>query len=262
MQDEERARLAELAVQDVTTPTAAVAAATVVLLRDHDAEGAPPEILMLRRDSRLSFAPDRWVFPGGKLDDADFPGGVRTDDPIALAAAEARAAVREAEEEAGLVIDEASMIRWSHWTPPPQEKRRFSTAFFVAAAPEGDVVIDDGEIRAHQWVNAVDALALRDSGEIELLPPTFLTLLQLSEFASVAELLEAAPHHPVEHYVTRIIRDGDDVVALFFGDAHYGLSRDEVEANTLTEDSPRHRMSIDNGPWRYHRTVGHHPFER
>lgn len=244
----------------MAAPTVAIAAATVVLLRDRDDAGTP-EILMLRRDAKLSFA-DRWVFPGGKLDEEDFPRGVRSEDPTELAEAEARAAVREAAEESGLVIDGSSMIRWSHWTPPPQETRRFSTAFFVAAAPDGDVVIDDGEIRDHQWVTATGALALRDRGEIELLPPTFLTLLQLSEFATVHELLEAAPNHPVEHYVTRIGRDGDDVIALFFGDAHYGLSREEIAAMPLTDDSPRHRMSIDNGPWRYHRTVGHHPFER
>ncbi len=261
MEDDERARLVELAGQDVAAPTAAIAAATVVLLRDRDDAGNP-EILMLRRDARLSFAADRWVFPGGKLDEEDFPRGVRSDDPEELAAAEARAAVREAAEEAGLDIDGAAMIRWSHWTPPPQETRRFSTAFFVAAAPDGDVVIDDGEIRDHRWVTAAEALALRDRGEIELLPPTFLTLLQLAEYRSVRELLEAAPEHPVEHYVTRIGRHGDDVVALFFGDIHYGLTREEIEATPLSDESPRHRMSIDSGPWSYQRTVGHHPFER
>ena len=261
MQDDERARLVELADQVVAEPTAAIAAATVVLLRDR-ADGDSPEILMLRRDARLSFAPDRWVFPGGKLDEDDFPGGVRTDDPAELAEAEARAAVREAAEEAGLEIDDATLIRWSHWTPPPQETRRFSTAFFVAAAPDGDVIIDDGEIRDHQWVTATEALSLRDQGEIELLPPTFLTLLQLSEYASVSHVLEAAPAHPVEHYVTRIGRDGNEVVALFFGDAHYGLSRDEVAATPLTDESPRHRLWIDSGPWRYHRTVDHQPFDR
>lgn len=170
MQDEhERARLIELAGRDVAAPTVAIAAATVVLLRDRDDAGTP-EILMLRRDAKLSFAADRWVFPGGKLDEEDFPRGVRSEDPTELAEAEARAAVREAAEESGLVIDGSSMIRWSHWTPPPQETRRFSTAFFVAAAPDGDVVIDDGEIRDHQWVTATGALALRDRGEIELLP--------------------------------------------------------------------------------------------
>ena len=75
-----------------------VPAATVILVRD-GAGGL--ETLMLRRNSTLDFAGGMWVFPGGRVDDADRDGAA--DD---LHAAR-RAAVREAEEEAGLVVDEA-----------------------------------------------------------------------------------------------------------------------------------------------------------
>ncbi len=47
-------------------------AATVVLLRD----GAELEVLMAKRTKRVAFAPDAWVFPGGRVDDADFDPGL------------------------------------------------------------------------------------------------------------------------------------------------------------------------------------------
>jgi 8-oxo-dGTP pyrophosphatase MutT (NUDIX family) len=45
------------------------AAATVLLLRE--TEGTSLEVLMLRRAAQLSFMGGMWVFPGGRVDDAD-----------------------------------------------------------------------------------------------------------------------------------------------------------------------------------------------
>ncbi|MEI2699373.1 MAG: NUDIX hydrolase [Microthrixaceae bacterium] len=127
-------------------PTA-IPAATVVVVRDGRSSSDGPgglEVLVLRRDRDLSFAGGTWVFPGGRIDPADHPVGGQD-----LELAARTAAVREANEEAGLVIDPSRLRRWSHWTPPPETPKRFSTAFFVASVSAGndDVVIDDGEIR-------------------------------------------------------------------------------------------------------------------
>lgn len=43
-------------------------AATVLLLRDHP----DLQVLMARRTTTVAFAPDAWVFPGGRVDPADF----------------------------------------------------------------------------------------------------------------------------------------------------------------------------------------------
>src|SRR4051794_30595281 len=108
-------------------PTA-VPAATVIVVRDG---AAGVEVLMLKRDSTLSFVGGHWVFPGGRIDAADrrVADGADDDD---LETAARRAAVREAAEEAGIVIAADSLRRWSHWTPPPESPKRYSTAFFVA----------------------------------------------------------------------------------------------------------------------------------
>ncbi len=223
---------------DAPAQSRAIPAATVILLRDA-AEG--PEVLMVKRDSKLAFAGGMWVFPGGRVDPEDYGA-----DPADLAGAEARAAAREAGEEAGLAVDAAGLRRWSHWTPPDMgQSHRFSTAFFVGIAPIGDVVVDDGEIREHRWVRPEAALDLHAAGEVELAPPTFITLVQLSGAADAAELLARAPEAgAVEHFATVISTAGDDMVALYDGDAGY-------EAADATIEGPRHRLVMATGAWHY-----------
>jgi 8-oxo-dGTP pyrophosphatase MutT (NUDIX family) len=225
-------------------PVPIVAAATVVLLRD-----APDglETLMLRRDSRLAFAGGMWVFPGGRVDPGDWPAGTDASDAAAVAVAGRNAAVREAAEEAGLVVDSASLVPFAHWTPPPEAPKRFSTQFFVAPAPEGRVTIDDGEIRDHMWVAPADALRRRDALEIELAPPTWVTLHTLAAHATVADAIAAARTSEPEHFTTRAAMTDEGIVVLWHGDAGY----EDGDAN---RPGARHRLWMVDTGWRYERS--------
>jgi 8-oxo-dGTP pyrophosphatase MutT (NUDIX family) len=205
--------------------TVIVPAATVILLRDAT-DGL--ETLMLRKNSKIAFG-GMWVFPGGRVDDEDAPG----------AAMEARArvaAVREAEEEAALALAPDDLVWFSHWTPPPVEIRRFSTWFFAARAPEAEVTIDDGEITDSQWIRPVDALAKQRAQEIELVPPTYVTLHYLQQHGSVdAALAGLAPASGPRHYVTRIAGSDEGMVVMWQEDAGY-------EASDASIPGPRHRL--------------------
>ena len=81
-----------------------IPAATVVIFR-HSSEDGPPEILMTIRSRKMVFAGGMAVFPGGRVDPADFDLGARIGgrlDPDE--AAHQIAVVRETLEETGLVI--------------------------------------------------------------------------------------------------------------------------------------------------------------
>jgi 8-oxo-dGTP pyrophosphatase MutT (NUDIX family) len=167
--------------------TAPVAAATVILLRDGD-EGV--ETLMLRRNSKIAFG-GMWVFPGGRVDARD-RDGLAEDDELGAARV---AAAREALEEAGLVIPPAGLVPFSHWTPPPVTPKRFLTWFFLAPAPEGEVVIDQGEIHEHAWMSPARAHARQEAAEIELAPPTWVTLHALSRWSEESDATLPGPRH-------------------------------------------------------------------
>lgn len=90
-------------------------AATVVILRERDSSSAP-EVLMLQRPGSMKFAAGAYVFPGGRVDEADSdPGigwygpspaefGAKLGAPPDLARALVVAAVRETYEEAGVLL--------------------------------------------------------------------------------------------------------------------------------------------------------------
>jgi 8-oxo-dGTP pyrophosphatase MutT (NUDIX family) len=219
-------------------PDDAVPAATVIVVRD--APGGV-ETLLLRRNSNLGFAAGMWVFPGGRVDeDADAH-------PDAEVAAR-RAAVREAREEAGIDLDVGALVPFAHWTPDRSSPhRRFATWFFVAAASTAPVVVDGGEIVDHVWVRAADALELHATGEVELLPPTWVTLFDLAGHDHVAGLLAATLERGVPRYRTRMVSTGGMAIALWAGDIGYEAGEAEVEGR-------RHRLLMGPRPWRYVRT--------
>jgi 8-oxo-dGTP pyrophosphatase MutT (NUDIX family) len=215
-----------------------IPAATVVLVRDR---GGAVETLMLRKNSKLAFG-GMWVFPGGRIDDADRVGA-----PDIETAAK-RAAVREAAEEAALVVDESSLAWIAHWLPPGLAPKRFATWFFVAPAPEGAVTIDGGEIHEDAWMRPADALTRRDALEIELAPPTWMTLHYLSEFDSVDALMADARERVPVFYETHIGRIGDGMVALWTGDSGY-------ESDDVNAPGQRHRLLMLQDGWRLERDV-------
>ena len=219
--------------------TPPIPAATVVLVRDTE---AGVETLMLHRNSKLAFG-GMWVFPGGRVDAEDADGAATEQD------AARRAAVREAQEEAGLSCDPPALVAFSHWVPPPIAPKRFATWFFVAPAPPGAVTIDGGEIHDSAWMRPVDALARRDADEIELAPPTWMTLRHLAQFPDVVAVLAEARSRPPTFYVTHMGRADDGIVAMWVGDAGY-------ESGDPDAPGARHRLRIGPGPWRLERTIG------
>jgi 8-oxo-dGTP pyrophosphatase MutT (NUDIX family) len=220
------------------SPPPPIPAATVVLVRDTP---VGLETLMLHRNSKLAFG-GMWVFAGGRVDPEDL-AGTSSDEEAAR-----RAAVREAGEEAGLDCDVASLVALSHWLPPPIAPKRFATWFFVAPAPPGAVTIDGGEIHDSAWMRPADALTRRDAEEIELAPPTWMTLRYLAQFGDVASLLDDARSQPTTFYETHIGHGAQGTVALWAGDAGY-------ETGDADAPGPRHRLRIGAGPWMLEKTV-------
>ena len=194
---------------------------------------------MLRRNAHGAFG-GMWVFPGGRVDvaDGEDEDGAR------------RAAVRETAEEASLTVDPSALVPFAHWTPPPVAPKRFATWFFLAPAPEGIVAVDGSEIHEHIWVTPADAMKRRDAGDIELAPPTFVTLHKLSQSDDVATALADAARGPVEFFTTKVMKASTgEPVAVWHGDVAYDT--DDLE---LDLGGGRHRLAMVRGAWAYERS--------
>lgn len=189
--------------------------------------------------------PGMYVFPGGLLDpgdrDREFWSGhadlapEEIEDRLergpsgAPALPHAVAAIREAFEEAGVLLAEGGglgsaaceavrqdgrlpkewlrqavertrgrlclsrLYPWSHWITPPEMRHRFDTRFFLALGPDEQECRPDGrEMVAGVWLTPEEALARNREGAVPLSPPTVVTLHEFLAFPTWPSLLEEA----------------------------------------------------------------------
>ena len=204
----------------------AIPAATVILVRERD--GGAPELLMVVRAVDMAFAGGAWVFPGGRIDDADrriddSDGGARvaavrealeeTAIPVGLSpipslelSGELQAQLlggselNEALQPHDLELDLDALIPFARWVPKFHAKRRFDTLFFVARAPDGDWIPNtvESECTGAHWVTAAEALERDRSGEIQLIFPTRRTLERLAQHSSFDAIVADARAHEIE----------------------------------------------------------------
>jgi hypothetical protein len=122
------------------------------------------------------------------------------------------------------------------------------TWFFVARASAHEVAIDYGEIHESSWMSPHEALRRRDAVEIELAPPTFVSLNELTRYSSVDEALALIAKRENERFETRIGVANAGPVAMWHGDAGYADTNPEAPGD-------RHRLTmVRGGPWNYERT--------
>ncbi len=170
-------------------------AATLIIIRR---DGAIPRVLLGRRHGGHDFMPDKWVFPGGRIEryhksapsatalTADVAARVEKTAPAGLARALAMTAVRETFEEVGLLLarpapaikragpwgeflaqgaqpDLAALTFVAQAITPPSRHKRFNARFFMADAERLislDRQGDCGELDEIAWFDLEEALTL------------------------------------------------------------------------------------------------------
>jgi len=213
-------------------------AATVMLLRQKKEE---LEVLLLRRNRKLKFGPGFWVFAGGKIEEADI---MATQNDVEAAKL---AAVREAEEEAGVTVNTSDIHYFCHWTTPPMQTKRFATSFFVSILPTNqaeNIVIDDGEIKEYMWVELNDALKRNEAREFPLLPPTYLAIQRFSKCKNQKDILQEIKKVQPKVLPTISIQQKEPPILhyIYEGDAAYKNGKHDTPG-------PRHRLvgGMDGG---------------
>jgi 8-oxo-dGTP pyrophosphatase MutT (NUDIX family) len=183
------------------------------------------------------------VFPGGKVEPGDVIGGEPGSRESAL-----RAAVRETREEAGLEVDAGRLVAISRWITPEISPQRFDTWFFLGLVDTWhEVVVCGSEMVAHRWITPEGALVAHRSGEIQLAPPTFVTVQWLGAHARAAEAQDALGRGPIITFRPRISRSPSGICMLYPGDAGY-------ETGDPERPGPRHRILALGSGWQYQRS--------
>lgn len=197
-------------------------ASTVVVLR----EGNPFEILMVRRNDKVAFMAGSYVFPGGRVDDADYPdASASLPDPVFSdltareEAALKTAAVRELQEEANVTITIDDLHPFAHWVTPEIETRRYDTRFFLSRMPANQVARhDESETTALDWLSPQEAIARFQRKELLLPPPTWTTIRQLAKRTSIEDAIAWAARRPIVRVMPGFFKNGDEVMLTLPGD--------------------------------------------
>jgi 8-oxo-dGTP pyrophosphatase MutT (NUDIX family) len=111
----------------------------------------------------------------------------------------------------GLVLRTDLLRPWTCWITPEFEPRRYRTFFFVTASPAGQhAAAGSTESDAAGWLGVGEALA--SAGEsVAMLPPQYCTFLELAQYATVAEVLDAADRPIPEPIMPGLDADADPV---------------------------------------------------
>ena len=214
-------------------------ASTVVVVRDSPAADGF-EVLMVRRNDQVAFMAGAYVFPGGRVDDEDLAraGGD-------VAQAYRLAAVREVQEETGIVTDPSQLILIAHWVTPEIEIRRYDTRFFLVRMPDGQQARHDAsETTEFAWLSPRAAIERGTRGEIMLPPPTWTTLKRMMTYQTADGLFAwARAVVTIPRVQPQFFKDEHQSVLTLPGDPTYPT----IDGWEVPEET---RFVLQDGRWR------------
>jgi 8-oxo-dGTP pyrophosphatase MutT (NUDIX family) len=206
-------------------------AATVVVMRPSASPraGDPFEILMVRRNDKVAFMAGSYVFPGGRVDEADRPSPGTATPPAVFAdlsdaeeAAYRAAAVRELMEEANVSITIDDLHPYAHWVTPEIEIRRYDTRFFLARMPGGQTAKhDESETTALEWLSPREAIERFQKKDLLLPPPTWTTIRQLAPRTSIDDAMAWAKTRTIVRVMPGFFKNGEEVTLTLPGDPSF-----------------------------------------
>ncbi len=209
---------------------------------------------MVRRNDKVAFMAGAYVFPGGRVDEADTahaqanpfasgePSRFRDLTPEGERSFRV-AAVRELHEDAGVRVDAADLVPIAHWVTPEIETRRYDTRFFLVGMPAGqEAKHDESETTELAWLPPDEAISRSRRGEIMLPPPTWTTLKRLGRCASMDDAFRWAQSTAIPTVQPGFFRDEQRTMLTLPGDP----SHPTIDGWEVPEDT---RFLLQDGRW-------------
>ena len=110
----------------------------------------------------------------------------------------------------GLVLRTDLLGAWWAWLTPIFKPKRYRTWFFVARLPEGQRTRDvSTESSSVAWLPALAAVDQVEAGEMAMMPPTYLTCLDIGQHPTATAAFVAAEGRAVEMFMPQVEPLGD-----------------------------------------------------
>jgi len=266
-----------------------LASASVILLDPHRGQDEPFGLFLLKRRAASKFMPDRFVFPGGRVEAGDGaapladatlrvcalrelweeagvilarePEAAASLSPQARAEALARvergsAALGEALAGLGLRPDLAALKPYARWITPSARAQRFDTMFYLAPMPPGqEAASDRKETSQGLWLGPGRALRENLAGRVELAPPQVRILGELAAHQSLDELWEAAGQADLSPVRPFLWIKGESRVLLLPWDPDY-QAREPIQPARPCQAHVCSRLVNEQGRWWPYNTLG------
>lgn len=115
------------------------------------------------------------------------------------------------------------LVPFAHWITPDWQPIRFTTLFFLAPLPTGQVALHDGtEAVKSFWVRPVDLLESLGPRPKNLMFPTRMNLAKLARARTVREAIESARKSRIVAVMPHVVRAETGTVAHVPHEAGYG----------------------------------------
>ena len=102
---------------------------------------------------------------------------------------------------------------FSHWITPELLPLRYDVRFFVAEAPSHQIAVHDGmELTKHVWITPQQALEEFDRNRLNLVVPTLVTLEELSEYATIDDVIASTGDKDILPILTVMVEEEEDIV--------------------------------------------------
>lgn len=212
-----------------------IPAATLILIKDSQ-DGI--KTLLLQRQSKVSFLPNTWVFPGGIIEQQDQQAQNDLWQTAKLAA------IRETQEEAGLSIASHQAVPFSRWIAPKEAGKRFDTHFFIATSETTQTALQDSEIQAGQWIKPIDAIRQHQEQQLTIIPPTLVSLEWIKHFDNCQSAMQYFQQQTPMIFEPKVCFHQEQTIMLYHDDVAY---RDL----DIQRQGKKHRCVLNGHAWQY-----------
>jgi len=130
-------------------------------------------------------------------------------------------------EEHNLSFASREVCYFARWITPAQFSRRYDTRFFLTSLPAERTSFEPtltDEIDDFVWLTPARAVELFRAGRLPMLFPTRVTLQELAEFDSVADMINAFRFEDIKPLTPRLLIREHSIRPVLPGDPEYDLA--------------------------------------